>query len=390
MSDALLWKGTSLKVDGKSSAFISLLKQEGISFRENNDDFTLENQRNYFIFENEFIEQSTNLLAIIAKYTKKEYQNKSKTYFPEENNFKSITSLANDLSKYTEIVNDNIIDGDIRDFDISINVLNEVLNSSNKSRIFLDILILFALANRISYDAEKVQVEFKSDEESYKFDINIIDSKYISLSSIYDWIFNDEEYKGSYNVKLHIVRQVIIKKKDIKDTSTILEDSKLAYKRIISKKTNEYFDQLNQLKEDFLVLSKNENNALRTLNLTFFAWFGYLGIELFKIITNYNGSNIIPYLFCSNGAKKGIVVLMFIIALVFIFIGYYFEIKSLEKTYGVIKTIYKDKILFEIGSKDENKFESTIKKPEVGKLQMIFFTIIIIALIFRLFNTFPW
>lgn len=390
MSDALLWKGTSLKVDGKSADFISLLKQEGISLRQNNDDFTLENQRNYFIFENQFIEQSTNLSTIITKYTQKVYENKSKVYFPEENNFINISSLANDLSKYTEIVNDNIIDGDIRNFDISVNVLNEVLNDSDKSVVFLDILILFALANRITYDAEKVQVKFKSDEENYKFDISIVNLKCIGLYPIYDWIFNDEEYKESYNVKLHIVRQVIIRKKNINDTSTILEDSKLAYKRIISKKTNEYFDQLNQLKSDFLVLSKNENNALRTLNLTFFAWFGYLGIELFKLITNYNGPNIIYYLICSNGAKKGIVVIMFIIALIFIFFGYVFEIKSLEKTYDVIKTIYKDKILFEIDSKDEKKFESTIKKPKVGKLQIIFFTMTIIVLFLRLCKTFPW
>ena len=112
----------------------------------------------------------------------------------------------------------------------------------------------------------------------------------------------------------------------------MLLDCKLAYKRIISKKTDEYFSQINQLKDDFLMLSKNKNNALRTLHVTFFAWLGYLGIELFKIIVNYQKSNILEYLFCSTGAKKGIVIIMFIIALVFIFLAYVLEIKSLRET----------------------------------------------------------
>ena len=140
-------------------------------------------------------------------------------------------------------------------------------------------------------------------------DIDIANSDSIGLYPMYDWIFNDEEYKNSYTVKLYIVRQVIIRKRNIKDTSGILADSKLAYKRIISKKTDDYFNQLNQLKEDFLVLSKNENSALRALNITFFAWIGYLGVELFKIIVNYNKPDILTYLVCSTGAKKGIVII---------------------------------------------------------------------------------
>ena len=342
-----IWKGTSLKVNKNNFNFINLLKEEDINLREENDnELILENQKNHFIYENEFIEYSTNLSTIITKFIQKEYQHKSKIYLHESNKFETISFLSNDLDKYTKIVKNNIIDGDIRNFNISINTLNKVFNNSFKPRIFLDILILFALANKINYDAEKVQVEFRVDEENYKFDIEIINFKPINLYQIYDWIFNDEEYKESYNVKIHIVRQVIIKKKNIKDTDSILEDSKLVYKRIISKKTNEYFDQLNQLKEDFLVLSKNENSALKALNITFFAWLGYLGIELFKIIINYQGTDIITYLFCSTGAKKGIVLIMFIVALVFIFFSYILEIKSLKKTYNVIKTIYKDKILF--------------------------------------------
>ncbi|WP_300385201.1 hypothetical protein, partial [Clostridium sp.] len=247
-----------------------------------------------------------------------------------------------------------------------------------------------ALANKSSYNAVQINSEFKAEDNKYNIILNILDSEPLNLYPIYDWIINDEEYEESYNVKLQIVRQVIINRKSINDVYGVLEDSKLAYKRIISKKTNEYFEQLNQLKDDFLTLSKNENNALRMLNITFFAWLGYLGIELFNIVVNYEGEHIFEYLVCSNGAKKGIVLLMFMIALSFIFIGYILEIKSLEKTYNVIKKIYKDKILFETDFKNENKFESTIKKPEVGTLQIWIFITILIMLLVRFIYTFPW
>ena len=287
------WKGTSLKIDDADSCFVERLKQEGIILRENDDEITLENQKNYFIYENEFIDQSKHLETMITKYTQKEYSDKCKVYFSEENEFKSIQSNFEDLGKYLKVTKNNIIDGDVRDLNISINVLKNILDDSReKPSLFLDILILFALGNRISYDAEKFEVEFNLDEEQYKVDIDITNPKPMNLYPIYDWIFNDEEYKDSYTLKLNIARQVIIRKRSITDASEILTDAILAYKRIISKKTDDYFNQLNQLKNDFLVLSKNENSALRTLNISFFAWLGYFQISILFNWSKKRNSNI--------------------------------------------------------------------------------------------------
>ena len=130
------WKGTSLKIDDANSCFVERLRQEGISLRENDDGITLENQKNYFIDENNFIEQSKNLISMINKYTQKEYSDKSKVYFSEENEFKSIQPIFGDLNKYLEIAKNNVIDGDIREFNISINVLNNILYNSRKPRLF--------------------------------------------------------------------------------------------------------------------------------------------------------------------------------------------------------------------------------------------------------------
>lgn len=133
-------------------------------------------------------------------------------FWTKENTFENIQVNFSDSCKYLNIVRNNIIDGDIRDLNISINVLNSILNESRKSRLFLDILIMFALGTRVRYDAEDVSVDFYVDDAYYNFNINIEKSNFLNLYPIYDWIFNDEEYKDSYIVKLQIVRHVIIKK----------------------------------------------------------------------------------------------------------------------------------------------------------------------------------
>ena len=168
-----------------------------------------------------------------------------------------VQAQAHDENKYKEIIEHNIMDGEERNFSISVNVLYEILNDSNKSRMFLDILILFALATKSRFYAKELRFEFKVEDNCYEKELNIVNPESIHLYPLYNWIINDEEYEEPYNVKLHIVRQVIVNKKKISDAEGILEDSKLAYKRIISKKTNDYFDQLNQLKDDFLILSNN-------------------------------------------------------------------------------------------------------------------------------------
>lgn len=387
------WKNTSLKIDSRTSdgsVLIKALNKESIELRLDESIHVLENQSKHYILEDDFINNSINLPLIIRKYSKKDYEDTIRIYDEELSGFKSLKVESSDKKIYEEIIKENIIDADIREFPISINTLEKVLDKdSRKSSLILDIFILISIANKSKFNAEDYSFEVGVDDKTYRATLNI-DSESLNLFPIYDWIINNEEYKESYNVKLHVVRQVIINKQNMLDVKGLLEDSKLAYRRIISKKTNEYFEQLNQLKDDFLILSQNENSTLRTLNLTFFAWLGSLGLELFNIIKDYTGTDILQYVFFSTGAKKGIVVLVFIIALIALFVSYTIEMKSLEETYEVIKRIYKDKILFETENDDENKFEKIIKKPKIGILHIVIFSLIFGILLLRFLKTFPW
>lgn len=382
----LLWSGTSLIIDTNNQLFgdfIKLLNDNGINARKEQNIYYLENQENYFIYEDDFIESTRNLNLVIRKLSQKNYNENTKIYLVNNNDFRLVESNYKDKVVYEEILDDNIINGNLREFPISVNVINEVLTSkTSKSELILDFLILVALSTKITYCAEEIESEFRIDDKIYKINLNIDDDP-LHLYALYDWIINNNEYKDSYKVKLQIVRQVIVSKRNIKDINEILEDSKLAYKRIISRKTDDYFEQLNKLKDDFLTLSKNANNALRTLNLTFFTWLGSMGVKLLNIITKYDGNNIIQYLLFSKGSKKGVVIAMFIIALIFIFIAYISEIKSLQKEYEVVKRIYKDKILFEENPDKNSKFELIINRPKLGKIQLITFSVILFLLIIR-------
>ncbi|QTJ56417.1 hypothetical protein [Dolosigranulum pigrum] len=393
MNNFFKWKGTSLKIDSSSEKgiyLINALKCENINLRDKESIQILENEKLYFIFEEEFVYDSKNLNIIFEKFAYKSYVDTSKFYNRKYREFNTIKINATDKDIYEEIIKDNMIDASTREFPISINVLNEVFDESNdKTNLIIDILILLALATKSYFDAEESKFEFKIDGNIYKTELNL-ESKPLGLFPLYDWIINEEEYKESYGVKLQVVRQVIINKQSLNDISSILQDSKLAYKRIISKKTNEYFEQLNQLKDDFLTLSEKKNSSLRTLNLTFFAWLGSLWWELSDIIVKYEGNDIFNYLMCSKGPKKSLIVLIFIAALIAIFIGYVIEIKSLEETYNTIKIIYKDKILFDTDNSEKNKFEDIIHKPKVGKPQIIIFFIILFILFVRFICTFSW
>ncbi len=387
------WQGTSLILPTElenNKEFRERLARENISLVIEENRSLLRNEKNHFIFENDFIEQCTNISIISNKLRNKSFADDSKIFNHETCTFNTIKAQPVDLVDYSNIISNNILDGDLRNFEISINVLNEVLNIGDKSRAVLDFFILLALAPKSAYDAEMISVNFLASDGTYKFKFDIMRDKPLNLYPIYSWIFNEKESASLVDTKLQIVRSTIIKKQTIHDVRGILEDSKLIYNRTISGQTKDYFEQINRLKDDFLVLSNNEQKAMRTLNVTFFAWLGYLGIEILQYISEYNGNNLIRDLFFSQGEKPGVVVLMLSIALIFIFLGYYYEVSSLRKEHEVIRTIYRDVILLEDNNGKTQKFDNLIKKPRVGRIPIVIFLIIMTFLFIRFIFTLPW
>ena len=152
MCNSLTWKGTSLKISDTEANedFIYYLNQEGISLRNDEGYYTLENQANYFILEDDFVFQSKNLSLLIDKYTHKNYNDKIFVYSSQNQSFQEINEVLSDKEKYLRILENNILDGDKRNIDLSVNTLNIVLEDNTKNKTFIDILILLCLANKSS------------------------------------------------------------------------------------------------------------------------------------------------------------------------------------------------------------------------------------------------
>ena len=192
----LLWEGTSLKIDKNNQLvddFIKLLNDNEIKLREEQNIYCLENQENYFIYEDDFIESTRNLNLIVTKLSEKNYNENGKIYLVNNNDFRLVESNWKDKAVYEEILEDNIINGNLRKFPISVNVINEVLTrKTSKSELILDFLILVALSTKITYYAEEIESEFRIDDKNYKINLNIDDAP-LHLYALYDWIINNNE-----------------------------------------------------------------------------------------------------------------------------------------------------------------------------------------------------
>ena len=60
--------------------FIKLLNDNEIKLREEQNIYCLENQENYFIYEDDFIESTRNLNLIVTKLSEKNYNENGKIY----------------------------------------------------------------------------------------------------------------------------------------------------------------------------------------------------------------------------------------------------------------------------------------------------------------------
>lgn len=384
------WEGTDLVLDEEVEddiEIIQVLKNEGISFRDKDIEDSkcyLRNQKRFFILEDEFIKQSTNIISIIRKLVEKDFESSVKVYDRNENKFVQIESSSCDKKLYENILSRNIMTGSERNLEISINILNEVL-CKDKSKLFIDILILFALAHKTTYTAENVKCEFINDDKHFYIDLNLLSSEPLYLWPLYDWVFNGREYKDSHTLKLKIVRRVILNRKNLDNIEDILIDSKITYRRIISQKTDDYFEELNRLKDDYLILSKNIQGSVRVVNITFFTWLGTLGIEVFKIAMAYEGDELWEYLFWAKDDKIVLLVIISLVALCIIALAYYREFKCLQSEYRTIKNIYKDKIFLQESDVEFDKFSDLILEPSISNVEKYTFILLFLLLFVRLY-----
>ena len=339
------------------------------------------NQADIWVFEEEFIDTpSHNLQQIFDKLCIKNYDN-IQCFDLVTCEFKVVTE--SDAENYLKIISFNTINGvEYEKLKISLKLLSEGDYSSKSDRVrqLINIYVLLLLANRTKRQQNRLEFTFEGDLDSFVFKTefgkhNLIDG----LLEIYEWIVTEQEYSEAYKVKLQIVRSLILKQKKLDELDLIKNQAESIFNRIVSGKTDHYFELQNNLKDDFIKISTMNSESNSSLNTKLFGWLTAFSLIIFDFIKESNGQNLFRRIICSTSEKTNILLLLLIVALFIIMIMFNLDIKAIRKQYQCLKDLYVNQMF--ISKEDFNKF---IQKPLYCNMYNLLLLSLLIVLVIRL------
>lgn len=269
------WNGTSYEIvdDESNRDLIEFLQYKKVELEKENGKYIVY-QNNTTIFNlNSYIETKTHFTDIEDYFSDIDFSEKIDYIYRDNHNWKSEEiDVKDEIEKYNDVIKSNIINRDIKNF--SVNLLRKVENPSKKilhlNRIFI---LLFLSTN----------TEIKILENGFIFDFRIIEDR-ISISEkysfsevktsdidllnrAYDWVINDTGYYNTYKQRLDIVRSIIVKNGTFRINEDIVNKAESIFKRIISQETDKYFEEVSNLKNDFLKITERENDIYQSLHI---------------------------------------------------------------------------------------------------------------------------
>ncbi|EUC82668.1 hypothetical protein HMPREF1516_1266 [Streptococcus sp. CM6] len=339
------------------------------------------NDRNTWIFEEEFIDTpSHNLQQIFDKLCIKDYDN-IQCFDSTTNTFNVVT--VSDAEDYLKIISLNIIRGvGYEKLKISLELLSEGKYSSKSDRVrhLINIYVLFLLANRTKRQQNRLEFTFEGDLDSFVFETEFGKGNFTDgLLEIYEWIVNEQEYSEAYKVKLQIVRSLILKQKKLDELDLIKNQAESIFNRIVSGKTDHYFELQNNLKDDFIKISTMISESNSRLNTKLFGWLTAFSLIIFDFIKKSDGQSIFGRIVCSTSEKTNVLLLLLIMALLIIMIMFNLDIRNIRKQYQCLKDLYVNQMF--ISKEEFNKF---IKKPLYRNMYNLLLLSLLIILVIRL------
>ena len=373
------WQNTAAIID-LNTPLQQIFKSNQIGV-EKNDGYYIFNKENTWIFEEEFIDApSHNLQQIFDKLCIKNYDN-IQCFDSATNEFKVVTE--SDAENYLKIISLNTINGvEYEKLKISLKLLSGGNYSSKSDRVrhLINIYVLFLLANRTKRQQNSLEFTFEGDLDSFVFETEFGKKKIIyGLLEIYEWIVTKQEYSEAYKVKLQIVRSLIIKQKKLDQLDLIKNQAESIFNRIVSEKTDHYFELQNNLKDDFIKISTMTSESNSSLNTKLFGWLTAFSLIIFDFIKESNGQNLFRRIICSTSEKTNILLLLLIVALFIIMIMFNLDIKAIRKQYQCLKDLYVNQMF--ISKEDFNKF---IQKPLYCNMYNLLLLSLLIILVIRL------
>ena len=339
------------------------------------------NQADIWVFEEEFIDTpSHNLQQIFDKLCIKNYDN-IQCFDLVTCEFKVVTE--SDAENYLKIISFNTINGvEYEKLKISLKLLSGGKYSSKSDRVrhLINIYVLLVLANRTKRQQNRLEYTFEGDLDSFVFETEFGKGNFTDgLLEIYEWIVNEQEYSEAYKVKLQIVRSLIIKQKKLDELDLIKNQAESIFNRIVSGKTDHYFELQNNLKDDFIKISTMISESNSSLNTKLFGWLTAFSLIIFDFIKESNGQNLFRRIICSTSEKTNILLLLLIVALFIIMIMFNLDIKAIRKQYQCLKDLYVNQMF--ISKEDFNKF---IQKPLYCNMYNLLLLSLLIVLVIRL------
>lgn len=339
------------------------------------------NQADIWVFEEEFIDTpSHNLQQVFDKLCIKNYDN---IQF-----FDCVTKKINEVTEhdaedYLKIINLNVISGIEYDkLKISLNLLSggNYNTKSDRVRHLINIYILILLSNRTKRQQNRLEFTFESDLDSFIFETEFGKGNFTDgLLEVYEWVVNNKEYSEAYKIKLQIVRSLIVKQKKLDELEIIKAQAESIFNRIVSGKTDQYFELQSNLKDDFIKFSSKTNETNSSLNKKLFGWLTAFSLIIFDFIKQSNGQNLFRRIICSTSEKTNILLLLLIVALFIIMIMFNLDIKAIRKQYQCLKDLYVNQMF--ISKEDFNKF---IQKPLYCNMYNLLLLSLLIILVIRL------
>ena len=372
------WQNTAAIID-LNTPLQQILKSNQIGV-EKNDGYYIFNKENTWIFEEEFINTpSHNLQQIFDKLCIKNYDN-IQCFDSAISEFKVVTE--SDAENYFKIISFNTINGvEYEKLKISLKLLSEGDYSSKSDRVrhLINIYVLLLLANRTKRQQNRLEFTFEGDLDSFVFKTefgkqNLIDG----LLEIYEWIVTEQEYSEAYKVKLQIVRSLILKQKKLDELDLIKNQAESIFNRIVSGKTDHYFELQNNLKDDFIKISTMISESNSSLNTKLFGWLTAFSLIIFDFIKKSDGQSIFGRIACSTSEKTNVLLLLLIMALLIIMIMFNLDIRNIRKQYQCLKDLYVNQM--SISNEEFNKF---IKKPLYSNMYNLLLLSLLIILVIR-------
>ena len=372
------WQNTAAIID-LNTPLQQIFKSNQIGV-EKNDGYYIFNKENTWIFEEEFIDApSHNLQQIFDKLCIKNYDN-IQCFDSATNEFKVVTE--SDAENYLKIISLNTINGvEYEKLKISLKLLSGGNYSSKSDRVrhLINIYVLFLLANRTKRQQNSLEFTFEGDLDSFVFETEFGKKKIIyGLLEIYEWIVTKQEYSEAYKVKLQIVRSLIIKQKKLEQLDLIKNQAESIFNRIVSEKTDHYFELQNNLKDDFIKISTMTSESNSSLNTKLFGWLTAFSLIIFDFIKKSDGQDLFRKIVCSTSEKTNVLLLLLIMALLIIMLMFNLDIRNIRKQYQCLKDLYVNQM--SISNEEFNKF---IKKPLYSNMYNLLLLSLLIILVIR-------